>query len=190
MLNEKNKYLSIAQISKYSNVEEETVRGWIGHGLMGPNNKKTQVLLDEYISFLNTRKVQARETSLQGSFQVLVVEDEINVANLIGDVFTNHGFSVLTTSDAINAGCIINNDRPQIVTLDLGMNTFDGLDVIKIINGLKLHDKVWVVVISGKSEERLQEAVDFGADCYLQKPFLQADLDKIINKFFPVKKAS
>jgi CheY-like chemotaxis protein len=182
---DKGKYLSIEQISKYCDVNEESVKKWISKGLMGANNKKKKVLLEDFIYFLNIYKIERPLETKESDLKVLVIDDELNVANVIGDVFLHHGFNVATSKDAIQAGCLINSDHPQIVTIDLGMSVFDGLDVLKIIKGLHLEEKVWTIVISGGNEKTLQEAIGLGADCYLQKPFSSSDLDKIINKFFP-----
>lgn len=152
---------------------------------MGANLKKKDVSLEDFISFLNHNKFQGREKTNHDSLKVLVIDDETDVANAIGDIFSTHGFNVVKSKDAIEAGCLIKSEAPQIVTVDLGMNKFDGLDVIKIINGLNLREKIWIIVISGHDEEALKGAVSLGADCYLQKPYSNDDLEKIINKFFP-----
>jgi CheY-like chemotaxis protein len=185
MNSDKNKYLSVKQISHYCEVDDMIVESWISRGLMGPNNKKTTVQLEDFISFLNSNHHFENTESSRDELSVLVVDDELNVASVIGEVFTSHGFKVTTSGDAIQAGLVIKNKMPKIVTLDLTMTSFDGLDVLKIINGLQLQGKIWVVVISGSSEENIQQAMNVGADCYLQKPFSNNDLEKIINKFFP-----
>jgi CheY-like chemotaxis protein len=185
MNSDKNKYLSVKQISHYCEVDDMIVESWISRGLMGPNNKKTKVQLEDFISFLNSNHHFENTESSRDELSVLVVDDELNVASVIGEVFTSHGFKVTTSGDAIQAGLVIKNKMPKIVTLDLTMTSFDGLDVLKIINGLQLQGKIWVVVISGSSEENIQQAMNVGADCYLQKPFSNNDLEKIINKFFP-----
>ena len=132
-----------------------------------------------------TQKFPKEEMRVPHSLKAIVVDDELNVADTIGDVFSTHGFAVLKSSDAIEAGCMIKHEKPQIVTVDLGMKLFDGLDLLKIINGLELRKNMWVIVISACDEKKLQESIDLGADCYLQKPYTNRDLEKLIAKFFP-----
>lgn len=183
MLNESIKYLSTEQIAQYCNVGKIQVERWIARGLMGANLKKKNVLLDDFIMFLNYRKIQPVESLENEGLKVLVIEDEVDVANTIGDIFGENGFRVMKSKNAIEAGCLIQYETPQVVTIDLNMDLYDGWDVLKIIQRLKLENRVWVIVISASSEDVLNEAVHFGADCYLQKPFVQKDLEKLINKF-------
>lgn len=187
MPGEKKKYLSIEEISAYCKVPVQTVIRWISKGIMGANLKKKDVSLEDFISFLHRNEFPRKEESAHSTPKVLVIDDEADVANTIGDTFLVHGFNVAISKDVIEAGCFIKSERPQIVTVDLGMNTFDGLDLIKIINGLNCRQKIWIVVISGRDEEELKSAVGMGADCYLQKPYSNDDLERIINKFFPAK---
>jgi CheY-like chemotaxis protein len=179
------KFLSVVQIAEYCHVPEAIVSSWISKGMMGANLKKKEVLLDDFISFIYSSKFEAGIVSDTHSLKALVVDDEQNVANTIGEIFSSHGFKVLKSRDAIEAGCMIKHEVPNIVTVDLTMKTFDGLDLLKIINGLEARKNIWVVVISGSDEEKLKESVDMGADCYLQKPFSHQDLEKLIHRFFP-----
>lgn len=91
----------------------------------------------------------------------------------------------MKSKNAIEAGYLIQYEMPQVVTIDLSMDLYDGWDVLKIIQRLRLEGKVWVIVISACSEDVLNESVYLGADCYLQKPFAQKDLEMLINKLFP-----
>jgi CheY-like chemotaxis protein len=179
------KFLSVVQIAEYCHVTEAIVSSWISRGMMGANLKKKEVLLDDFISFIYSSKFDAGIGTDKHPLKAIVVDDEQNVANAIGDIFSSHGFKVLKSKDVIEAGCMIKYERPNIVTVDLTMKTFDGIDLLKIINGLEARKNIWVVVISGSDEEKLKESVDMGADCYLQKPFSQHDLEKLIHRFFP-----
>lgn len=187
MLADEKKFLSVEQISSYCNVPIATVNRWIAKGFMGANLKKKNVLLEDFILFLNGHKLPDENKKNSTALKVLIVDNETVVADVIGDIFHSRGFSVVRSKDAIEAGCLIKNELPEIVTVDLSMNAFDGLDVIKIINGLELRKRIWVIVISACDEDTLKGAVNLGADCYLQKPFSNCDLEKLINRFYPHK---
>ena len=59
--------------------------------------------------------------------------------------------------------------HPDVVILDLGLPTMDGLDVVR---GLRGWTSVPIVVLSGRGTEAAKvEALDLGADDYLTKPF-------------------
>lgn len=186
------KFLSVVQIAEYYHVTEAIVTGWISKGLLGPNLKKKEVSLEDFTAFLYSAKFAPNRTADTHSLKAIVVDDEQNVANAIGDIFSSNGFKVWKSKDAIEAGCMIKHEVPNIVTVDLGMSSYDGMDLLKIINGLENRKNIWVVVISGGDEEVLKESVNMGADCYLQKPFSNHDLEKLIHRFFPptIAKAS
>lgn len=180
-----HKFLSVLQIAEYCHVPEAMVTGWISKGFMGANLKKKEVSLEDFTTFLYSSKFDSDRPVDTHSLKAIVVDDEQNVANAIGDIFSSNGFKVLKSQDAIEAGCMIKQEVPNIVTVDLGMSSFDGMDLLKIINGLEARKNIWVVVISGGDEEALKESVNMGADCYLQKPFSNHDLEKLIHRFFP-----
>lgn len=87
MSNDRIKYLTAEQIAQYCNVDKIQVKRWIASGLMGPNLKKQKVLLDDFIMFLNYKKLQNTKPLENESLKVLVVEDEADVADIIGDIF-------------------------------------------------------------------------------------------------------
>lgn len=185
MASDKSKYLSFEKVSECSGASLSTVEKWMNKVQRGPHKNNNKVALEEFILFLKENSNVTSITRNKNAPKVLVIDGEKKTTESIGEIFSTHGFDVLSTPDAIKAGGLITYEKPHIVTLDLSLENFDGTDVLKIINGLKLTEKIWVIVISADSEENLQKAVDLGADCYLQKPFSEQDLKKIINKFFP-----
>ena len=186
MNNNESKYLSIEQISAYCEVDNFIVESWIAKGLLGSNTKKKLVLFEDFISNLSNLKITSRIHFPKSSLRALVIDDETNVADTIGSVFSTNGFDVTKARDALSAGRLIKNLIPQIVTIDLNMTNYNGLDVLKMIKGLNLQQSIWTVIISGGKIDDMNEAVNLGADCFLQKPFLENDLEKIINKLFPL----
>jgi response regulator RpfG family c-di-GMP phosphodiesterase len=185
MNNNHQKFLSVQQVSENCGVSTATVEKWLGKSSKTKGSKNYQIGLEDYISFLNDLQNNEQYKEHENPLRVVVIDEEQTEVEKIGSIFSNQGFSVTTAQDAIKAGSLINAEKPHIVTVDLTLAYSNGLDVIKIINGLKLTEKIWIIVISADSEEKIQEAIDLGADCYLQKPFSQNDLKKLINKFSP-----
>ena len=141
--------------------------------------KMNQTNVEDFIVQL---KEQNRVQKNNQELKALVIDDEENVAKSIGRVFSNKGIKVLLAHNGFSAGMILSNEKPKIVTLDLKMEQLSGQDVLKIIAALNLNEKIWVIVISGETEEHLIKAVNSGADFYLKKPFSKDDLEKIIDK--------
>jgi two-component system response regulator VicR len=190
----KAKYFTTGQIAEHCGVNFRTVIRWINKGYIKanklPGRGDHRVSLEDFIAFLNENNfspLSSKNEKEEAELKALIIDDEINVVNSIGRVFASNGFHVLSAQNGFRAGFILNQECPQILTLDLNMKELNGYDVLKIIRGLKLNHKLWVIVISGESEESLEKAIEEGADFYLKKPFSKIDLEKIIHKFFPLK---
>jgi CheY-like chemotaxis protein len=191
---EKIKYYTTGQIAEHCGVNFRTVIRWINRGYIKanklPGRGDHRISLEDFIFFLNENDLKPLDSIVLQKASMpkaLIIDDEISIVNSIGRVFTANGFGILTAENGFKAGYLLNLEKPQILTLDLNMRDLNGFDVLKIINGLKFNHKIWVIVISGDSEDRLEKAIELGADFYLKKPFSKNDLEKIIKKFYPEK---
>lgn len=187
----RQKYFTTGQIAQHCGVNSRTVIRWINRGFIKANKIKNrldeQISLEDFISFLNENDFTTlqKDPKAKGP-KVLIIDDDLNVAKSIGRVFSTNNFNVLNATNGFKAGFLLNMERPQIITLDLNMNELNGFEILKIINGIKQNYKVLVIVISGENEDLLMKSIENGADLYLKKPFLKEDLEKIINKFYPI----
>jgi two-component system KDP operon response regulator KdpE len=79
------------------------------------------------------------------------------------------GFEILEASDGSRAlAQLLNN--PDVITLDLGLPDIDGLELLRRLR--ERRDDLPIVVLSCRSEEAIKvQALDFGADDYITKPF-------------------
>ncbi len=105
---------------------------------------------------------------------ILVVEDDAPVRNLITTTLKAHEYKYITAPTGESAIMEASSHNPDIVLLDLGLPDIDGVEVIKKI-------RTWlnmpIIVISARSEDSDKiEALDYGADDYLTKPFSVEEL--------------
>jgi two-component system phosphate regulon response regulator PhoB len=108
---------------------------------------------------------------------ILVVEDEAPVRNLLRFCFERSGYLVTTVSTARQAQKEIDCFVPDLVTLDLGLPDRTGLELLKDWRRNERTQRMPVVVVSGRGDERDRVAgLRAGADDYLCKPFSQAEL--------------
>ncbi|MEG0291389.1 MAG: response regulator transcription factor [Anaerovoracaceae bacterium] len=105
---------------------------------------------------------------------ILVVEDDSAIRNLISTTMETQEYKyhvAVTGKDAILEAV---THKPDVILLDLGLPDMDGVSVIKKI---RTWSNVPIIVISARSEETDKiEALDFGADDYLTKPFSVEEL--------------
>jgi two-component system response regulator VicR len=189
VIDEKIRYFTTGQVADHCGVNFRTVIRWINKGYIKanrlPGRGDHRITLEDFIVFLRENNLEPIASSANQHPKALVIDDELNVLNSIGRIFNSNGFEVTTAQSGFRAGYLLNEQKPQIITLDLNMKDIDGHDVLKIIKDLNLNRKTWIVVISGEAEHQLKKAVELGADFYLQKPFTKFDLEKIIHKLFP-----
>lgn len=104
---------------------------------------------------------------------ILIVEDSDDLRELFVDTLRFSGFRVLEARDGVDALRIIENRPPDLVVLDLGLPTLDGLSVRdEILSHLNTRD-IPIVVVTGSAQ---QFADKLRGDCVLQKPVAPAQL--------------
>jgi DNA-binding response OmpR family regulator len=116
------------------------------------------------------------------SQSVLVVEDDEATASFLSDNLAADGFRVATASGAGEALRAIEVRKPDLVLLDLRLDSGDGLDVldgVRSADGLasRIDPELPIVVLSGRVAE-VDRVRGFarGADDYVVKPFSYAEL--------------
>ncbi len=109
--------------------------------------------------------------------QILVVEDEADIAALVAFQLTHAGFRVRTASTGRQALRAIEAEPPDLVVLDLMLPEVGGLQVLRTIRSRKetRHTPVIVVTARGEEQDRL-EGFEVGADDYVSKPFSPKEL--------------
>jgi two-component system KDP operon response regulator KdpE len=102
---------------------------------------------------------------------ILVVDDEWSIVAGLTQNLLAEGYKVSAATGGRQALTEIAQNRPDLVILDLMMPDLDGLEVIKATR-LGMGSEVPIIVLSARGEEQKKvEALDFGANDYLTKPF-------------------
>ena len=103
---------------------------------------------------------------------VMVVEKDIHLRTLIGDLLTEARFSATSVEEGYTALDRARTERPILVIADLLLPDIDGLALCRLIKGDKDLEETKVVVLSVLSaEDRARQA---GADAFLKKPIEKA----------------
>jgi two-component system KDP operon response regulator KdpE len=101
--------------------------------------------------------------------RVLVVDDEPQILRFLRTSLGPSGFEVIEAATGAEALKRAASDAPEIVVLDLGLPDMDGKDVIK---ALREWSEIPIIVLSARAREAEKiEALDLGADDYVNKPF-------------------
>lgn len=106
--------------------------------------------------------------------RILVVEDEEAISNFIETTLKSNDFGVLSAKRGQEALSMIASHCPDLILLDLGLPDLDGISILK---QLRTWSSTPVIVVSARDDEKDKvEALDFGADDYIVKPFGTSEL--------------
>lgn len=106
--------------------------------------------------------------------KILVIEDEKSISHFISTVLNNNGYEAMQAQTGEEALSMISSHCPDLVILDLGLPDMDGLDILR---SLRSWSSLPVVVVSARHHEHDKvEALDYGADDYISKPFGTSEL--------------
>jgi DNA-binding response OmpR family regulator len=105
---------------------------------------------------------------------ILVVEDEVSIAQAVATRLRSEGFTVELAFDGPSGVTRSDELHPDLVVLDLMLPGLDGLDVCREI---QRHRPVPVLMLTARdSETDLVVGLGVGADDYLTKPFSLREL--------------
>jgi two-component system response regulator MprA len=106
--------------------------------------------------------------------RVLVVEDDVDIADVLRRSLRNEGYEVKTSADGVEALDVAAGFVPDLVVLDLGLPGLDGLEVCR---RLRSDGDVPILMLTARAEtEDRVTGLDSGADDYLVKPFERKEL--------------
>ena len=106
--------------------------------------------------------------------RVLIIEDDPNVAEVVGRYLAREGYEVEIASDGAAGLERALSDPPELVVLDLMLPNLGGLEVCKRIRAAA---PVPVIILTALGEEADRiVGLELGADDYVAKPFSPREL--------------
>lgn len=103
------------------------------------------------------------------NIRILVVDDELELAELIKDYLEEEKYSVVISTDGKEAIELFRLYQPQLVVLDIMLPGLDGMEVCRT---LRSESNVPIIMLSAKKAEVDKIlGLGLGADDYVVKPF-------------------
>jgi DNA-binding NtrC family response regulator len=112
---------------------------------------------------------------------VLLVEDEVNVANGLKLILDDAGYDVDVALDGHKALSLFRGDGIDLVVSDLRLPDLDGMEVVREMKSIK--PDLDVIIITGYPS--MSTAIDsgkLGVREYLRKPFTEDEFMEAVNK--------
>ena len=112
---------------------------------------------------------------------ILIADDDVAIGELIADSLTDEGYATRIVTDGSSALQTIKTESEQIdlILLDIMLPHKDGLSVCMEVRALI--DCPIVFVSAKSSDENRILGLDIGADDYITKPFIVAELIARVN---------
>ena len=103
------------------------------------------------------------------SKKALVVEDDVNIAELLKIYLQKDGFEVVNAYDGGKAVSLAETFRPDIILLDIMLPVMDGWQVCREV---RKSSRVPIIMLTAKGESMDKvSGLEMGADDYVTKPF-------------------
>lgn len=116
-------------------------------------------------------------------YAILVVEDDVDLGQLLIDIFMLAGFEVRWASNRAEINAEMNR-KPAVdlVLMDIVLPDANGLHILRRLRAHPKLAKLPVIMMTGKStSEDVQAGLMAGADGYVSKPFVMSGLVKAVN---------
>jgi two-component system, OmpR family, response regulator len=107
--------------------------------------------------------------------RVLVVDDEVNIAELISMALRYEGWQVSTANTGMSAVSTAKDVAPDAVVLDMMLPDIDGLEVLRRMRGSQPDVPVVFLTAKDAVEDRIA-GLTAGGDDYVTKPFSLEEL--------------
>ncbi len=107
--------------------------------------------------------------------KILVVEDEMQLADALSEILKRNLYSVDTSYDGISG---LDNAMTGIydcIVLDIMLPGMNGIEVLRKIRENKIYTPVLLLTARSEVEDKIN-GLDCGADDYLTKPFITGEL--------------
>ncbi len=109
--------------------------------------------------------------------EVLVVEDEANIALSLEFLMEQAGYRVRTAADGASAMDAIEASCPDLVLLDVNMPKMNGYEVCERIRDNPDWSGVRIIMLTAKGRDvEREKGLALGADDYITKPFATTDV--------------
>lgn len=111
--------------------------------------------------------------------RVLIVDDEYAFCKALKLFLTKVGYEAIIATNGEHALDLIQEERPQVMTLDIRMPGMDGYEVLN--HAKRLNPKLFIIVVTAIDVPRMEELLErSGAHAVFRKPVSLAELQETI----------
>ena len=172
------------EAAKICKVSQQTIIRCFDNGsLKGfrvPGSRFRRIPREQLFAFMKENGIPT-DALESGDRKVLVVDDDVELVELLVDVFERDGrFEVKTANNGFDAGMLVREFRPDLVVLDVMLPDINGKEVCVRVRNDDTLESVKIICISGMVEQdKISELTAAGADDFMHKPFT---VDRLLDR--------
>ena len=170
-------WLTLGQAAHFLGVAQSTLRTWADASRVpafytpGGHRRFRRADLESFLARSGPGRADSGPV-------VLVVDDDDRVRELVASALELEGYTVVAADGADAGLAAIEEQKPDLVLLDVLMPHVDGWEMLRRIQDRHGAGAIPVVMFSGATDEELRgEAASRGASGFIGKPF---DLDQLV----------
>ncbi len=120
----------------------------------------------------------------QNKKRVLVIDDDPQLQELVRVLLANIGMDVVTAGTAAEAAQVLRHKPlPDMVLLDLMLPDVSGLELLRQMRAKAVFNDLPIIILSALADpEQIRDGLKMGADRYITKPYVAANLTKIVQE--------
>lgn len=108
----------------------------------------------------------------EAKLKILIVEDDLDVADMLNAYFRVQGYEVFTVNWGEDGVRSCQTSQPDLVILDIRLPDIDGYEVARRLRSNRRTQNIPIIFLTEKREHADQlEGLELGADDYITKPF-------------------
>jgi two-component system, OmpR family, phosphate regulon response regulator PhoB len=120
--------------------------------------------------------------------KVLLVDDESGIRRILRIFLEVEGFQVLEAVNANQAYQVIDEEKPDVVILDVILFGTTGFEICEKIKGNPVTRGIYVILFTALTKDSdVAEGERVGADLYLMKPLNPKDIVERVKAVFSEK---
>lgn len=136
-----------------------------------------RILRGDLVAFMARKQMPPLLSDTVRRGRILVVDDDVAAARMIGRLLEPYGFDIETANDGFDAGVKVASFKPGLLILDLYMPGMDGFEVCRHIKADPSTAAMKVLAISGEATPEVEERIlAEGADVLMGKPLDSREL--------------
>jgi chemosensory pili system protein ChpA (sensor histidine kinase/response regulator) len=122
---------------------------------------------------------------------VMVVDDSLTVRRITQRLLLREAYQVMLAKDGVDALEQLQGEAPDLMLVDIEMPRMDGFDLTRNLRSdLRYRTMPIIMITSRTADKHRNYAIELGVDCYLGKPYDEAQLLAAIRELIAARSAA